>query len=100
MKIIACHLNADFDCLGSLVGAKKLYPDAVAVMPGSAEKPVRQFIERFHPVDILSPSDINLEDVTHMVVVDTSTPERLGPLKSLLENQNVKVHLYDHHSPE
>lgn len=28
MDLITTHVNADFDALGSLVAAKKLYPDA------------------------------------------------------------------------
>jgi tRNA nucleotidyltransferase (CCA-adding enzyme) len=100
MEIIACHLNADFDCLASLIGAKKLYPEAVPVMPGSAETKVRQFMESFNPIEVASLSDIDLQDVQRMVVVDTSSPERLGELGALLEAPEVKVHLYDHHWPE
>lgn len=33
MDVIATHINADFDCLGSMIAAKRLYPDAVLVFP-------------------------------------------------------------------
>jgi len=97
MEIISCHLNADFDCLAGLIGAKKLYPEAIAVMPGSAEAKVRQFIESFHPIEIASISEIDIKKIVRIILVDTSSPERLGPLKSLLEKPNIKVHIYDHH---
>ena len=44
MKIITCHVNADFDSLASMIAAQKLYPDAVMAFPGSQEKNVRRFI--------------------------------------------------------
>ncbi len=99
MEIIACHLNADFDCLAGLIGARKLYPEAIPVMPGSAETKVRQFLDQFNPIDILSPSEIDLQEVKKIIVVDTSSPERLGPLQEVLSSPGVRVHLYDHHWP-
>jgi tRNA nucleotidyltransferase (CCA-adding enzyme) len=41
MQVITTHLNADFDCLASMVAAKKLYPEARMVFSGSAEKMVQ-----------------------------------------------------------
>jgi len=43
MEIITSHTNADFDALASMVAAKKLYPDAKLVFPGSQEKSMRDF---------------------------------------------------------
>jgi len=31
MEVITTHVNADFDCVGSMVAAKKMYPDAKLV---------------------------------------------------------------------
>ena len=33
MDVITTHINADFDAVGSMVAAKKLYPDAILVYP-------------------------------------------------------------------
>ena len=52
MDVITSHINADFDSLASALAAKKLYPDAVIVFPGSMEKKVRDFIDAFHPIEI------------------------------------------------
>ena len=45
MKVITTHLNADFDCLASMMAAKKLYPDAHLILPGSSERLVDEFLE-------------------------------------------------------
>jgi tRNA nucleotidyltransferase (CCA-adding enzyme) len=97
MDVIVCHLNADFDCISSILGAKKIYPNAIAVLPGSEEKKVREFLQNFHPFDIKRASDIELESITRLIVVDTSNAARLGPLSRLLNSDKVRIHLYDHH---
>jgi len=48
MEIITTHTNSDFDCLGAMTAAARLYPDALLCFPGSQEKGVRDFIAR-HP---------------------------------------------------
>ncbi len=97
MKLITSHINADFDALASMIAAKKIYPDAAMVFPGSQERKVRDFIEVFHPADIRRLRDIDLAQITHLIVVDAKHADRLGPLASLLSRSNVKVHIYDHH---
>ena len=42
MDLITTHANADFDGLSSLVAARKLYPNARLLLPGSREKAVRR----------------------------------------------------------
>ena len=97
MDVITSHINADFDSLASAVAAKKLYPEAVIVFPGSMEKRVRDFIEVFNPADIKRVKDIQLDKVTRLIIVDTKHPDRIGPLKELLARTDVAVHIYDHH---
>ena len=90
-------MNADFDSLASMVAAKKLYPDAVIVFPGSQEKKLRDFLETFDPVEIKRIKDIDLSLVTRLIIVDTKIPARIGPLAELLSRKNLKIHIYDHH---
>jgi hypothetical protein len=40
MDVITPHINADFDTIGAMVAARKLYPDAVPVLPGAKEEMV------------------------------------------------------------
>lgn len=97
MDIITSHVNADFDSLGAAVAAKKLYPEAQIVFPGSFEKKVREFIEVFNPAVIGRMRDIPLDQVKRLIIVDTKHPERIGAFRELIGRPGVKVHVYDHH---
>ncbi len=97
MDVITSHINADFDSLASAIAAKKLYPEAVVVFPGSMEKKVKEFVEVFHPVNIRKFKDIIPEQVKKLVIVDTKHPDRIGQFKELLTRPKIKVHIYDHH---
>jgi tRNA nucleotidyltransferase (CCA-adding enzyme) len=80
-----------------MVAAKRLYPDAEIVFPGSQEKKLRDFLEAFHPIEIKRIRDIDLSKVTRLIIVDTKIPGRIGPLAELLSRNNIKIHIYDHH---
>ncbi len=97
MDIITTHTNADFDSLASMVGAKKLFPEAKVVFPGSQEKKVRDFITAFQPIEIIRAKDIDLSQVTRLIIVDTKSPERIGIFSELLKKKGLIVYLYDHH---
>ena len=43
MDVITTHINADFDCLGGMIAAKRLYPDAVMAFAGAQERSLREF---------------------------------------------------------
>ena len=93
VDIITSHINADFDALASMVAAKKLYPGAHIVFPGSQEKKLRDFIETLHPIEIKRVKDINLSKVTRMIIVDTKKPDRIGALAELLSKKKMKIHI-------
>lgn len=97
MDIITSHINADFDALASVVAAKKLYPEAHIVFPGSQEKKLRDFMEAFHPVEVKRVKDIDTSKITRLIIVDTRIPGRIGPLAELLSRKGITVHIYDHH---
>lgn len=96
MQIITTHLNADFDAIASCMSAKKLYPEAVVVLPSSMERRVKLFFESFHPFEIKKIKDIEPDKVKTLIVVDTRSVQRIGELSQFLK-KGVKVHLYDHH---
>lgn len=99
MDLVISHLNADFDCLGSLAAAGRLYPGALLSFPGSQEKNLRDFSSR-HP-DLIPPftrsKDIDLSSITRLIIVDCQQPSRIGRFAELLERPGLTVHLYDHH---
>ncbi|MDP2167835.1 MAG: CBS domain-containing protein [Thermodesulfovibrionales bacterium] len=97
MDVIASHINADFDSFASMVAAKKLYPRAELVFPGSQGKKVRDFIDAFHPVDIKRLKEIDFSSITRLILVDTKSPERIGQLADLIGKKGMKIHVYDHH---
>ncbi len=96
MQVITTHLNADFDSLASCMSAKKLYPEAVVVLPGSMERRVKLFFENFKLFEIKKLKEIDIEKIKTLIVVDTRSLSRIGDFAKIL-NQGVKVHLYDHH---
>ncbi len=98
VEIITSHLNADFDACASMVAASKLYPEAKMVFPGSQEKKVRDFLENFFKMPLLRLRDIDTSSISRLIVVDTKSPGRLGPLAEVLERKDVEVHLFDHHA--
>jgi len=97
MDIITCHINADFDSFASMVAAKKLYPEAKLVFPGSQEKKVRDFISAFQTTEINRIKDIDFSKVKRLIIVDTKMPDRIGPFAELLSRKGLKIHIYDHH---
>ena len=80
-----------------MIAAKKLYPDALLVFPGSQERKVRDFIEVFDPVKINRLKDIDPATVDTLIIVDTKQRDRLAALAELLNNKKLTVHIYDHH---
>jgi len=101
LTVITTHINADFDALASMLAAQKLYPDSMAVFPGSQEKNLRNFFIKsmvylFNMADI---KDIDLDSVKKLVLVDTRQASRIGKLSAVLERPDVDIHIYDHHPP-
>lgn len=99
MEIITSHTNADFDALASMVAAKKLYPDAKLVFPGSQEKSMRDFFleSAFYALEIERIRNLDVNEVTRLIIVDNRNPGRLGRLAEVLSRPGVSVHVYDHH---
>ena len=99
MEIITSHTNADFDALASMVAAKKLYPDARLVFPGSREKSMRDFLlePAFSALEIDRLKNIDVDGITRLIIVDNRNPARLGKLAGALKRPGVSVYIYDHH---
>jgi tRNA nucleotidyltransferase (CCA-adding enzyme) len=98
MQVITTHFSADFDCMAAMVAAHKLYPEAKMVFSGSMEKPLQEYLKALNPPFHFSRiKDVDLDQVTRLIVVDTQDPERIGILKKLLGREGVEVHVYDHH---
>lgn len=98
MEVVVSHSNTDFDALASLVAARKLYPGSRAALTGSPDRNVREFLRLHeHLLDLIPAREVDLDQVNRLIIVETQTPQRLGPFARLLEDLQVEVHLYDHH---
>jgi len=99
MEVITTHINADFDCLGAMVAAKRLYPEAVMIFAGAQERSLRQFFMQstLYAFDIRRVKEIELAEVTRLILVDVRDSERIGPFAELALRDDVDVHIYDHH---
>lgn len=97
MDLITTHINADFDALGSLVAAKKLYPDSRLLLPGSQEQSVREFLALSKDLIIVeSEKECDLERIDRLILVDTRHKSRIGITGQLID-KGIEVHIYDHH---
>ncbi len=99
MEIITTHINADFDTIASMVAAKKLYPGAVLVLPGSKEESVKGFLlqSALYALEMRKAREIDLSQVTRLILVDIRNASRIGGFRELIGKPGVEVHLYDHH---
>ncbi len=99
MEVITTHINADFDAMASMIAAKKLYPDAVLVFPGSQERTLREYFIKstVYIYGFKRLRDLDLSLVTRLILVDTRQVSRIGKFEEILRRPDVDVHVYDHH---
>ncbi len=99
MEVITTHVNADFDAMASMIAARKLYPDAVMVFPGSQEKLLRDFLEKRSPCsqEFKKLKDIDISDIKRLILVDTRQKSRIGKFEEIVDKEDVEIHVYDHH---
>jgi tRNA nucleotidyltransferase (CCA-adding enzyme) len=99
MDVITTHLNADFDAFGSMVAAKKLYPDAVLSFPGSQEKSVRDFFmeSTLYLLAIERAKDMDIDSIDRLILVDTRQKSRIGVFGAVVDAGRAEIHVYDHH---
>ncbi len=101
MEVITTHLNADFDAMASMVAAKKLYPNAIAVFPGSQERNLRNFFveSMVYDLGLSKLKSVPMEQVTRLILVDTRQRTRIGPFEEIVDREGLSIHIYDHHPP-
>lgn len=99
MDVITTHLNADFDALAAMVAAKKLYPEAILAFSGAQEKNLRDFFVQSvqYLYNFQRLKNLDLTQITRLIVVDTRLASRIGPFAECLNNPDLELHLYDHH---
>ena len=100
MEVITTHTNADFDSLASMMAAKKLYPHAVLVFPGSQERSLRDFFihSTLYAFEVERIKNIDLNEVKRLILVDTRQTSRIGKFAEIVGTDR-DIHIYDHHLP-
>lgn len=99
LEVITTHLNADFDAMASMVAAKKLYPEALLVFPGSQERSLRDFFIRssVYFLDFARMKQVPPEEIKRLILVDTRQTSRIGRFAEAAASKEVEVHIFDHH---
>ncbi len=91
MDVITTQINADFDSLASMLAAKKLYPFAKLVFPGSQEKNLRDFLKSSHQsFEFTRIKNIKIDDITRLIIVDTQLADRIGKFSEIINKPNIK----------
>jgi len=100
--VITTHKNMDLDALGATIGLKKLYPEAQVVLPETkGEDVLRLLKENPNLFSWIDEKEFDTsQKIERLIVVDTSSLERIPDrLKEFLK-RGVEVVVFDHHSRE
>lgn len=94
MEVILTHENTDFDGLASLLAAKKLYPEAVPVLPRRLNRNLRHFLTLYlDEFPFVAIDDLPRQRIHRVILVDTqsmTTLKGMGPWTR-------EVCIIDHH---
>ncbi|NIO05830.1 MAG: CBS domain-containing protein [Proteobacteria bacterium] len=101
MEVITTHINADFDALASMLAAKKIYPNATLVFPGSQERSLRDFFvhSTLYVFQTERLKNIDMDKITRLILVDTRQLSRIGKFGQIIGRPGLDIHVYDHHPP-
>nr|WP_279232080.1 CBS domain-containing protein [Thermus albus] len=79
-----------------MVLAGKLFPGSVLALVGGLEGPLKEIAPLLEDrLDLVPASEVPLQRVTGVILVDNARPERIGPFKALVGR--VPFLVFDHH---
>lgn len=98
MQIILSHNNTDFDALASMIAAKKLYPDAVLVLPDKQDHKVGRFLNIYRDTfQFMRDLHVEWDQVEQIILVDVANLKRAGRVPADFDPSSVEMIVYDHH---
>jgi len=101
VKIIIGHTNMDLDCIGSIVLAKYLYPDHVAVSSRLIHPASKNLVNLYrNHLNFIPVDDIKNENVDRIVIVDTRSRSRVNEYLDVIGPGEREIVIYDHHSSD
>jgi len=93
VEVILTHENADFDAIASLLGAGKLFPTAIPVLPRRINRNGSAFLQLYGAeLPFVPPDDLRREEIDRAILVDTQSLVTLKGMES-----DLKVDIIDHH---
>jgi len=93
VDVILTHENADFDAVASLLGASKLFPAAIPVLPRRINRNGRAFLALYGAeLPFVEPDDLPRGRIERAILVDTQNLTRLKGMKG-----EIRVDIIDHH---
>ncbi len=93
MLLILTHEKADFDAIASQLGAYKLFPAGIPLLPRHTNRNVQQFLNLYWDVlPFMRPDDWRRRRVDKVILVDT---QNLNSVRGMVRNPQVRV--IDHH---
>ncbi|MCA9876049.1 MAG: CBS domain-containing protein, partial [Anaerolineales bacterium] len=93
MLLILTHENGDFDAIASQLGAYRLYPDAIPLLPRRVNRNVQQFLTLYwDTLPYTRAQDWQKRRVDEVLLVDTQS---IASVRGL--SKNPKVRVIDHH---
>ena len=96
MQVILSHEHADFDALASLLGAHKLFPDALPVLPRSLNRNLRDFLVLYGgQLPFRDAASLPREPVERAIFVDSQTAQFVRGMRP-----ETPVRIIDHHARE
>lgn len=96
MEIITSHEHTDFDGLASMLGAAKLYPRAIPVLPQRLNRNLRDFLALYwDELPFVRREDLPRGPITLLTLVDTQS---IPSLKGL--SADTRMRFIDHHPLE
>ncbi|MCS7179230.1 MAG: CBS domain-containing protein [Anaerolineae bacterium] len=94
MEVILTHENADFDAIASLLGAHKLFPGAVPVLPRRINRNGRAFLSLYSAaLPFVHPDDLPRRPVRRAILVDTQALTTIRGMRP-----DTPIDIIDHHT--
>jgi tRNA nucleotidyltransferase (CCA-adding enzyme) len=98
MRLIIGHTNMDLDCLGSIVLARRLFPDHRAVASRLIHPVARSLYNLYrYNLDLMPKEELSGERVEGIVVVDTRSLNRVKEFFALIDPLPSTIDVIDHH---
>jgi tRNA nucleotidyltransferase (CCA-adding enzyme) len=95
------HTNTDFDCLGSLILVKKIFPGYRLVRSSRVNPSSQNMCDLYKDYfDFLTPRDISEETIDNIIIVDTRAAARVNEYFSCIKGSNPAIRVFDHHNTE